>query len=158
MASLAFSVAYASIRFWLNDGISLLPETGEVMFSTGLLLLICAGMVVKLNHSSWLSPLLSSSHLLLYLAPILMVSGSMFILGILALSATTWMSGIIEMRKSLRIMGALNLLVAWLGFAIEAIYGNSTDLLFVCLIASAVVLFAVTTLSQSKMTQMMAED
>ncbi len=158
MASLAFSVAYASIRFWLNDGISLLPETGEVMFSMGLLLLICAGVVVKLNHSSWLSPLLSSSHLLLYLAPILMVSGSMFILGILALSGATWISGIIEMRKSLRIMGALNLLVAWLGFTIEAIYGNSTDLLFVCLIASAIVLFAVTTLSQSKMTQMMVED
>ena len=82
----------------------------------------------------------------------------MFILGILALSATTWLAGILEMRKSMRIVGALNLLVAWLGFAIEAIYGNSTELLFVCLIASAIVLFAVTTLSQSKMTEMMAED
>lgn len=158
LAALALSIAYASIRFWMSQSISSLPQTGEVMFSTGLLLLVCSGLVVKFKHSTWLTPLISSAHLLLYLAPLLLVSGSIFILGILALSATTWLAGILEMRKSMRIVGALNLLVAWLGFAIEAIYGNSTELLFVCLIASAIVLFAVTTLSQSKMTEMMAED
>jgi len=82
----------------------------------------------------------------------------MFILGMLSLSAVTWLSGIVDNRKTVRIMGALNLVVAWIGLAIEAIYGGSTDLVFIGLVASALVLFAVTALSQSHMKTMMAEN
>ena len=61
------------------------------------------------------------------------------------------------MRRSLRVIGAIDLLVAWIGFAIEAVYGGSTQLLFVTLITSALVLFAVTTLSQANMKRMLDE-
>ncbi|MEK9697806.1 MAG: hypothetical protein VW270_18710, partial [Candidatus Poseidoniales archaeon] len=151
-------IAYASTRYWLVEFLPLLPSGGVAMFSLGIFLLFGVGYIIVSGNSSWLTSTLTSAHILLYVAPILMLSGSLFILGILSLSAVTWLSGIIENRKTVRIMGALNLLVAWIGLAIEAIYGGSTDLIFLGLVASALVLFTVTALSQSRMKTMMAEN
>lgn len=156
--SIALCIAYASTRYWLVEFLPLLPSGGVAMFSLGIFLLFSVGYIIVSRNSSWLTSTLSSAHILLYVAPILMLSGSLFILGILSLSAVTWLSGIIENRKTVRIMGALNLLVAWIGLAIEAIYGGSTDLIFLGLVASALVLFTVTALSQSRMKTMMAEN
>jgi len=128
------------------------------MFTLGIFFLFGVGYIIAASKPSWLTSTLTSAHMLLYVAPILMLSGSLFILGMLSLSAVTWLSGIVENRKTVRIMGALNLVVAWIGLAIEAIYGGSTDLVFIGLVASALVLFAVTALSQSHMKTMMAEN
>lgn len=156
--SIALCIAYTSTRFWLVEYIPLLPNGGVAMFSLGIFLLLGVGYIVVSRKPSWLTSTLTSAHILLYVAPILMLNGTFFILGILSLSAVTWLSGIVENRKMVRIMGALNLVVAWIGLAIEAIYVGSTELVFLGLVASALVLFAVTALSQSRMKAMMAEN
>jgi len=156
--SIALCIAYASTRYWLVEFIPMLPSGGVVMFTLGIFFLFGVGYIIAASKPSWLTSTLTSAHMLLYVAPILMLSGSLFILGMLSLSAVTWLSGIVENRKTVRIMGALNLVVAWIGLAIEAIYVGSTDLVFLGLVASALVLFAVTALSQSHMKTMMAEN
>ena len=151
------TIFYASSRFWIRDFLQFIPQTGWFAFILGFSALICLSQIVRLSKAIWITPIVTTAHFLLFLSPTLMANGSLFILVALVLSGATWIVGILEMRRSLRVIGAIDLLVAWIGFAIEAVYGGSTQLLFVTLITSALVLFAVTTLSQANMKRMLDE-
>jgi len=58
-------------------------------------------------------------------------------------------SGILTRRKSWRVVGAVDLVVAWLVAALALISGTSATYMLVLLVASAVLLFTVTALTQA---------
>jgi len=78
--------------------------------------------------------------------------GSLFVLtlvGIVA-SATAWIAGLLTLRTSWRVIGATDLAVGWLFAAVLFVTGASATALLLMLVASAVLLFAVTLLTQSR--------
>ena len=67
----------------------------------------------------------------------------------LVVSSTAWVSGILTQRKSWRIVGAADLVVAWMVAAVALVAGIGASYVLMLLVASAALLFAVTTLTQA---------
>jgi len=111
--------------------------------------------VVARKEGLWLSSALWSSHGLLL--PAAMMSQSLVALSFAALlvSATAWVSGILTQRKSWRIVGAADLVAAWMVAAVALVAGTGASYVLLLLIASAVLLFAVTTLTQANEAELM---
>ena len=86
---------------------------------------------------------------MLYVAAVMAGSLVLLSLAAMAVSATAWVSGILTRRKSWRIVGAVDLVVAWLVAAVALVAGATAAYALLLLIASAVLLFVVTTLTQS---------
>jgi hypothetical protein len=106
-------------------------------------------VAVRQGHALWLASALWACHLLLYPAALLTASLVWLCLSGLLLSCTAWVSGILTRRKSWRVIGALDLIVAWMLAAVALVSGlGSTPVLWL-LVATAALLFAVTTLTQT---------
>ena len=111
--------------------------------------------VVVLKRSLWLSSSLWASHCLLPAAAILASSTVGLSLAALMVSATAWISGIVTQRKSWRIVGAADLFLAWMVAAAALVGGVGASYVLLMLVASAGLLFAVTTLTQANETALM---
>ena len=111
--------------------------------------------VVVLKRSLWLSSSLWASHCLLPAAAILASSTVGLSLAALMVSATAWISGIVTQRKSWRIVGAADLFLAWMVAAAALVGGVGASYVLLMLVASAGLLFAVTTLTQANETVLM---
>lgn len=123
----------------------------------GLTSVVWAGGVVIRDQGLWLSSALWAVHILLYPAALMSQSLVWLTLAGLIASTTAWLCGIITLRKSWRVIGAVDLLVAWMFAAAAVIAGTSALYALVMLIASAVLLFAVTALSQANEADMAAQ-
>ena len=79
------------------------------------------------------------------------MSSSLVALSLVALvaSSSAWVSGILTQRKSWRIIGAADLVVAWMVAAVALVAGTGASYVLMLLVASAALLFAVTTLTQA---------
>ena len=97
----------------------------------------------------WLSSALWATHVMLLSAALLAQSLLALSLAAMVVSATAWVSGILTQRKSWRIVGAADLTVAWMVAAVALVAGVSASYALLMLVASAVLLFAVTTLTQA---------
>ena len=106
-------------------------------------------LVVARDHGLWLSASLWSVHGLLISAAVLSTSLMGLSLATLVVSATAWIAGILAQRKSWRIVGAVDLAVAWMVAAVALVAGIGATYVLVLLVASAALLFAVTTLTQA---------
>ena len=86
-----------------------------------------------------------------------MLSQSLVALSFAALlvSATAWVSGILTQRKSWRIVGAADLAAAWMVAAVALVAGTGASYVLLLLVASAALLFAVTTLTQANEAELM---
>ena len=104
--------------------------------------------VVARHHGLWLSAALWSTHLLLYPSVVLAQSLVALALGGLLASATAWLCGIFSGRASWRVVGAVDLALAWLFMALALVTGASNAYALAMLLASAALLFAVTTFTQ----------
>ena len=71
------------------------------------------------------------------------------VLFILLCSTVSWVSGVLTLRKSWRIIGALDLVLAWIIACVVLIQGASIEVLLAILIASAMLLGTVTYLTQT---------
>ena len=111
--------------------------------------LIWTAGVVSRNQGLWLSSALWATHLMVLSAAVMSQSLVMLSLAALAVSATAWLSGIVSRRKSWRIVGAGDLLVAWMVAAVALVAGTTAFYALMMLVASALLLFAVTTLTQA---------
>ena len=105
--------------------------------------------VVRWRLGLWLPASLWATHAMLYTAAVMASSLVLLSLAAMAVSATAWVSGILTRRKSWRIVGAVDLVVAWLVAAVALVAGATAAYALLLLIASAVLLFAVTTLTQA---------
>ena len=97
----------------------------------------------------WLSSALWACHLMLVPAAVMAASLGALSLVCLVVSATAWVCGILTRRKSWRVMAAVDLFVAWLFAAVALVSGTTATYVLVLLVASAVLLFTVTTLTQA---------
>jgi hypothetical protein len=139
--------ALASVASWLTP-------TNVTAF-VGLSSVIWAAVVVRSNHLLWLSAALWACHFMLYPAAILHASLVSISLASMTVSATAWLSGILTRNKSWRVVGALDLLIAWLFALVAVIGGASSSYVLMLLVASALLLFAVTTLTQANETALL---
>ena len=110
---------------------------------------VWAVVVVARNDGLWLSAALWSAHGLLLPAAVLSSSLVGLSLAALVVSTTAWVSGILTQRKSWRIVGAADLVMAWMVAAVALVAGIGASYVLLLLVASAALLFAVTTLTQA---------
>jgi hypothetical protein len=71
------------------------------------------------------------------------------VLFILLASTTSWVSGVLTLRKAWRVVGALDLVLSWIVAGVIMIQGAAVEILLTILIASAVLLGLVTYLTQT---------
>jgi hypothetical protein len=138
-----------SLTVWVLSPVSP-PLTFPVSTAgAGVVAVLWAGLAVQGRHGLWLSSALWACHLLLF--PSAVMAGSLVALSLVGLlvSATAWVSGILTRRKSWRVVGAVDLVVAWLVAAVALIGGATASYVLVLLVASAVLLFTVTALTQA---------
>ena len=72
-------------------------------------------------------------------------------------STTSWVSGIITLRKSWRVFGALDLVIAWIIAFVMLSQGGNVESLLIVLVASAGLLGLVTYLTQTYEAEMEKE-
>lgn len=115
----------------------------------GVASVVWVAVVVARQEGLWLSAALWSTHGLLLSSAIM--SASLVALSLVALvaSSSAWVSGILTQRKSWRIIGAADLVVAWMVAAVALVAGTGASYVLMLLVASAALLFAVTTLTQA---------
>ena len=124
--------------------------TGLFMISLGFVGLILAVYTTKVERQIWLSSCL-------WIGQIMVPSGAfaiyestselMMVLLILV-STTSWIIGVITLRRAWRIIGALDLVLAWLIASVLIISGTPGIMLLAMLMATAVLLGLVTWLGQ----------
>ena len=153
--AVALSVVVATpfmAQAWMAWALSSLspPLTSvSVTAAAGLASLMWTVGVVVRNQGLWLSSALWASHAMVLSAAVMSQSLVMVSLAALTVSATAWISGIISRRKSWRIVGAGDLAVAWMVAAVALVAGTTAAYALMMLVASALLLFAVTTLTQT---------
>jgi len=127
------------------------PPLTPVSITTvvGVASLVWTAVVVVRGRGLWLSSALWATHAMMLSAAVMSQSLVMLSLAALTVSAAAWLSGIMTRRKSWRIVGAGDLVVAWMVAAVALVAGTSAVYALMMLVASAVLLFAVTTLTQA---------
>ena len=138
----------ALVAWALAPASSILTPT-NVAAAFGAVSVAWVAVVVARQEGLWLSAALWSAHGLLLSSAVLSASlvGLSFVA--LVVSSTAWVSGILTQRKSWRIVGAADLVVAWMVAAVALVAGIGASYVLMLLVASAALLFAVTTLTQA---------
>ena len=140
------------MQAWMAWALSTLsPPLTSVSITAvvGVASLIWTAVVVVRGQGLWLSSALWATHAMMLSAAVMSQSLVALSLAALIVSATAWISGILTRRKSWRIVGAGDLAVAWMVAAVALVAGTAAAYALMMLVASAVLLFAVTTLTQA---------
>ncbi|RJU99516.1 MAG: hypothetical protein DWC04_00225 [Candidatus Poseidoniales archaeon] len=150
VAWVGLPVVVQGIMAWLPSllGVDPLP----IYLVTSLMAFITIGFVVwTVMHrvGLWLPSGLWALHILLFVACFGFPSLIYAVVFILLASTVSWVSGILTLRKGWRIVGALDLVLAWIVAAIVLISGSSVSGLLAILLASAALLGVVTWLTQT---------
>ena len=140
---------------WALSSFSTLLAPSNVAATFGLVSLCWTAAVVVRNEGLWLSSALWSSHGLLISAAMMAQSLVALSFAALLVSATAWVSGILTQRKSWRIVGAIDLAGAWMVASVALVAGTGASYVLLLLVVSAVLLFAVTTLTQANEAELM---
>ena len=140
---------------WALSSFSTLLAPSNVAATFGLVSLCWTATVVARNEGLWLSSALWSSHGLLISAAMMAQSLVALSFAALLVSATAWVSGILTQRKSWRIVGAIDLAGAWMVASVALVAGTGASYVLLLLVVSAVLLFAVTTLTQANEAELM---
>lgn len=135
----------------LSEWIGVLEGTTSLfMITLGVLALSSAISCVVTNKQQWISSGLWVGHLLIPSGAFLLneqTSVLMMIL-ILAVSTTSWLIGVVTLRRGWRVFGAVDLILAWIVAGILMLAGGTSLMLLVMLISTAVLLGLVTWLGQ----------
>jgi len=138
----------ALVAWALAPASSILTPT-NVAAAFGAASVAWVAVVVARQEGLWLSAALWSAHGLLLSSAVLSASLVGLSLVALVVSSTAWVSGILTQRKSWRIIGAADLVVAWMVAAVALVAGIGASYVLMLLVASAALLFVVTTLTQA---------
>lgn len=156
-AVLCLPLMLQSFTPWAFEPLGLEVTPTLTATAVGLASVVWASAVVLRDQGLWLSSSLWAVHLLLYPAALMSQSLVGLTLAGLIASTTAWLCGILTLRKSWRVIGAVDLLIAWMFAAAAVIAGTSALYALVMLIVSAILLFAVTALSQANEADMAAQ-
>lgn len=116
---------------------------------------ICLGLLaytVFAGQARWSTTWLWDIHILLPIGALLISGGAdaLGVVSVLAVSAAAWITGVLEERRSWRVVGFLDLLAAWVLAGLAISVGELTaSLLLPMLLASVALLGVVTWLGQS---------
>ena len=135
----------------LGNWIEIVDDTTALfMIAIGIIGLICSIVSVVTNKEVWLSSGLWAGHILIpsgAFAHYEHTTVLMMVL-VLAVSTTSWLIGVITLRRAWRVFGALDLLLAWMIAGILVLAGANNLMILIMLIATAILLGLVTWLGQ----------
>lgn len=135
---------------WANDFL-MLPEFGMNVTAAilGVISIIFVIWIITNDMGIWLASALWSVHILLLAAGIGWGDLAMLSVFVMVCSTTSWVSGILTLRKSWRVFGAVDLVVAWVIAFVMLSSGGAVESMLTVLIASAGLLGLVTYLTQT---------
>lgn len=143
-------VAYVSTSVWAGEMTGLALPSGSVIASAlGFVSIGFVAWVVQTRNGLWLPAGLWAVHLLLLGSGWGYENLTFAVVFILLCSTTAWVSGVLTLRKAWRIIGALDLVLAWIVAGILIVQGAAIEGLLIILMASALLLGLVTYLTQT---------
>jgi hypothetical protein len=135
----------------LGNWIEIIDDTTALfMITIGMIGLIAAVVCVVLQHEVWVAASLWIGHLLIptgafghyeHTTVLMMVL-------LLAVSTTSWLIGVITLRRAWRVIGAIDLLIAWIIAGTLMLAGATEVMVLIMLMATAILLGLVTWLGQ----------
>ena len=135
----------------LGSWVEFLEATTSIfMIAIGVTALLSAIMCVINNKQQWISSGLWIGHLLIPSGAfgIYQQTSVLMMVMILVVSTTSWLVGVITLRRGWRIFGAVDLVLAWIVAGILMLAGGTSLMLLVMLISTAILLGLVTWLGQ----------
>ena len=144
-------IALNELVWWIESeyGIPLF-EMWMSSIAIGLLGLIAGGIATYTERGLWISASLWVAQVLFIFSGVLSPSLLLFVLLILAMSTTSWVIGVLTLRRGWRIVGFLNLVVAWIVASVLIYQGMTALAALALLLATAVLLAIITYLTQSR--------
>ncbi|MDP7341119.1 MAG: hypothetical protein QF354_01855 [Candidatus Thalassarchaeum sp.] len=129
-------MALYAIGNWYEPVLDVFPET---TMGVGLLLLALLALTVPLKGESWSMMLAADSHLLIIIVAIAHHATSVLLpVLLIVLSTTVWVVGILQLRRTLRVWGLVDLVVAILSALIfvPGIFEPTTLLIALMVVAA----------------------
>ncbi|HII38237.1 MAG TPA: hypothetical protein HA354_07030 [Candidatus Poseidoniaceae archaeon] len=147
---LMLPVALSGVMYWCMEPIGL-SSLGLHIFATtaGIVSIGFVIWSVASDSGVWLASGLWAVHILLLPAGFGWENLAVVAVLLIVCSATSWVSGILVMRKSWRVFGALDMILAWVVAMIMLSIGTGIEAMLAILIASSVLLGIVTYLNQT---------
>ena len=144
--------------FWANDYAGL-PVFGMNITAAilGVISIMFVAWSIVESKGIWLASALWSVHILLLSAGIGWGDLAILSVFVMVCSTTAWVSGIITLRKSWRVFGAADLVIAWIISFVMLSQGGSIESILTVLVASAGLLGLVTYLTQTYEAEMEKE-
>ena len=142
--------AFTGLAFWTFELVGLaVPGIHLIATITGLLSIIFVVWTIVSDAGVWLAAGLWSMHLMLIPAGfgwdgLLIVSVLLMIC-----STTSWVSGILTMRKAWRVFGAIDMVLSWIVAMVLFSTGAGIETMLAVLISSSILLGIVTYLNQT---------
>ena len=142
--------AFTGFAFWAFELVGLtVPGIHLIATISGLLSIIFVVWTIISDSGVWLAAGLWSMHLMLIPAGFGW-DGLLFVSVLLMLCSTTsWVSGILTMRKAWRVFGAIDMILSWIVAMVLFSTGAGIETMLAVLIASSVLLGIVTYLNQT---------
>jgi len=136
--------------FWATEYLAI-PEFGMNITAAvlGIISIGFAAWSIIEKQGIWLASALWSVHILLFAAGIGWNDLVILSVFVMICSTTSWVSGILTLRKSWRIFGAVDLVIAWVISFIILSLGADIQSILMILVASAGLLGLVTYLNQT---------
>jgi len=135
----------------LGEWVTILDETTAIfMIVIGLIGLVTSTICVLNQNQVWISSGLWVGHLLIPSGAFGHYEHTTVLMMVLMLvvSTTSWLIGVVTLRRGWRVFGALDLILAWIIAGVLMLAGATSMMLLVMLLATAVLLGLVTWLGQ----------
>jgi hypothetical protein len=150
--------AYLSTSHWISPLFDVsLPATAVIASLLGIISIGFVAWVVQTRQGLWLPAGLWAVHLLLIGSSWSYGNLNFAVIFILLCSTTAWVSGVLTLRKSWRVVGALDLVLGWIIAGVIIVQGAAIEGLLIILVASAMLLGLVTYLTQTYQGEMANE-
>ena len=144
-------VALNELVWWIESEFEIpLFEMWMSSVAIGCLGLLAGVIATYSDEGLWISASLWVAQVLFILTGILSPSLLLFVLLILAMSTTSWVIGVLTLRRGWRIIGFLNLVLAWIVASVLIYQGMTSLAALALLLATAALLAIVTYLTQSR--------
>lgn len=137
--------------WWIEQEFNLtLFEVWMSSIAIGLIGLLAGSVATYTDQGLWISASLWVAQVLFIITGVLSPSLLLFVLLTLAMSTTSWVIGVLTLRRGWRIVGFLNLVLAWIVASVLIYQGMTSMAALALLLATATLLAIITYLTQSR--------
>ena len=151
IAFIVLPVALNELVWWIESEFSLtLFDIWMSSVAVGSMGLVASAIATYAERGLWISASLWVAQILFIISGVLSPSLLLFILLILGMSTTSWVIGVVTLRRGWRIVGFLNLILAWVVASVLIYQGMTALAALALLLATATLLAIITYLTQSR--------